>query len=157
MTESQPTVMESLSYTLLAELSPVAVVVSSNAQWWCWIELPKSWILQRLINNKSAPSVAVVSWKCKWEGEEQNPSGNVAQLQGKRIESGRQFRRFSLLKYVAFRTLYDDEDGKEMTGVAWAFDRYQTWRVGWPELRDPSELRLRVRLTRFGFFSSHFL
>ena len=153
MTKSQSMATGSSSYTLLGELSPMVVVVNSNARWWRRIKLPKPWILQRPINGKLAPPVVVVSRKWQRESEEQNLSGGVAQLRWKCTESGRQFRGFSQLRSVAFQTLSDDEDGKEMIGVARAFDRYQTWLVGWPELQDPTGSRSRVGLTQFGFFS----
>ena len=54
-------------------------MVTSHTWWCCRIEIPKSWILQRPINGKTTPPVAMVGRKWKRQGGEQNPSGGVTQ------------------------------------------------------------------------------
>ncbi|KAH9675927.1 NAD(P)-bd dom domain-containing protein [Citrus sinensis] len=49
-------------------------------------------------------------------------------------ELKRRFCGFLRLQSGAFRTLFGDKIGMEMTGIARSSDRYQPWPVKWPEM-----------------------
>ena len=60
---------------------------------------------------------------------EQNPSGGVIGNKRNRGELKQGFCDFYQLRSSAFRMLYGDKNGMEMTGIARASDRYQPWPV----------------------------
>ncbi|KAK9222153.1 hypothetical protein WN944_010585 [Citrus x changshan-huyou] len=80
----------------------------------------------------------------------QNSSDSVTGNRRNRGELKRQFRGFSRLQSAAFRTLFGDKIGMEMTGIARSSDRYQPWPVKWPKMEIASRSGLWVRHGHFG-------
>ena len=91
--------------------------------------LSNLWILQRPINGKSAPPMAMVGQKRQRELWRTKPKWWRHRKPEKSQWIEARICDFSRLWLAAFRILYGDKDGMEITGVARSFDQYQPWLV----------------------------